>query len=182
MEQRSRNRFVLAAFALVFFGPLLTAYLLNSSGWRPEKTRNYGTLLEPVRNVAQSRVQLGDGTTFAWSDPQWHWTLLALPSGECRERCKASLADVMRMRLTLGRNAERLRVVYLGPALPQDSLPALAPLQSGTDVDGTFGEYRPKGEDSVALALVDPNGNLLLRHDAGFDVARVREDLSKVVH
>ena len=35
---------------------------------------------------------------------------------------------------------------------------------------------------SPALALVNPNGLLMLRYDADFDVARVRQDLVKVVH
>ncbi|HEX6832955.1 MAG TPA: hypothetical protein VF132_05425 [Rudaea sp.] len=182
MNRTTRNRLVLVAIAIVFFGPLLAAFVLNRSGWRPEKTRNYGTLIEPVRSVSSVSVKLADGSALTWSDPQWHWTLLALPGADCGSNCQSALGAVMRMRLTLGRNAERLRVIYLGPPLPADAAAALAPLQSGTDVSDRFAEYRPKGSDAVSLALVDPNGNLLLRHDAGFDVARVRDDLVKVVH
>lgn len=182
MTARNKNRLVLIAVLLVFAAPMIVAFLLNRSGWRPENTRNYGTLIDPVRDVSKVGVKLSDGSVFVWSDPQWHWTLLALPGGECKTSCQAALGALMRMRITLNRNAERLRVLYLGAPLPADVAAALAPMQAGADEQNAFAEFRPKSDDALALALVDPNGRLMLRIDSGFDVARVREDLMKVVH
>ncbi len=182
MESRKKNRLVLVALALVFFGPLTVAFVLTNAGWHPDKTRSYGSLIEPPIDVGKTAVTLTDATKLVWIDPQWHWTLLALAGPTCAEKCKEALAAVLRMRITLGRNAERLRVVYLGPALPPDMLSAWAALSGGVDDAGALNAYKPAAGDTLALALVNPNGLLILRHDAGFDVARVREDLVKVVH
>lgn len=170
------------ALVLVFFGPLLGALLLTNAGWHPEKTRSYGTLIEPPLDVSASSVTLTDASKLVWVDPQWHWTLLAIAGPTCAEKCKEALAAVLRMRITLGRNAERLRVVYLGPALPPDMLTAWAALSAGTNGSAALAAYKPSGDDTLALALVNPNGLLILRNDAGFDVGQVRQDLVKVVH
>jgi hypothetical protein len=42
--------------------------------------------------------------------------------------------------------------------------------------------YRPAAAGAVSLALVDPNGLLMLRYPEGYDAARLRQDVVKVVH
>ena len=182
VDKSKRSRLVLVAIMLVFAAPLVVAMLLNLTGWRPASTRNYGVLVEPPLDVSAAPVTLAGGGKLDWRDPQWHWTLVALSNGDCRDSCRARIADVLRMRLTLNRNAERLRVVYLGPPLPAPAVEALAPLLAGSDDNGLLSAYRPAAAGALALALVNPNGLLILRFDSDFDVARVRQDLVKVVH
>jgi hypothetical protein len=179
----TKGRLTFIAIVLVFAAPLGTALVLNLVGWHPEKTRNYGTLVEPPANVRDVPVTLADGARLDWRDPQWHWTLLALGSGECAGPCRSRLAELQRLRITLGRNAERLRIVYLGPALPSADAAALVPMQRGDDAGaGALAAYRPAEPGAVALALVDPNGLLMLRYAPGYDAARLRQDIVKVVH
>lgn len=179
---RTRNRWVLLGVAALFAAPILIALALNLSGWRPAGTRAYGTLIDPPRDVSGAPIALAHGGKLAWRNAQWQWTLLALPGSDCATQCQAALGNVLRMRATLGRNAERLRVIYLGPALPADTLAALAPLQSGSDEAGTFAQWRAGGDDALALVLVDPSGYLMLNYAQGFDVAGIRRDLPKVIN
>jgi hypothetical protein len=182
VNKANRSRLILTAIVLVFAAPLVVALLLYRTGWRPAVSRNYGVLVDPPVDISATPVTLAGGAKLDWRDPQWHWTLVALANGDCGESCQARLSDVLRMRLTLSRNAERLRVVYLGPPLPAPALQALTPLLAGSDDDDVLAGYRPATAGSPALALVNPNGLLILRYDADFDVARVRQDLVKVVH
>ena len=179
---RRRNRWMLIMIAALFAAPILIALALNWAGWRPAGTKAYGTLIDPPRDVSAAPVTLADGGKLAWRNPQWQWTLLALPGTNCAVQCQAALGDVLRMRATLGRNSERLRVIYLGPPLASDALTAFAPLQPGNDTADTFAAWRAKGDDTLALALVDPNGYLMLSYAQGFDVAGVRRDLPKVIN
>lgn len=181
MDKIRKGRLTFAAIVLVFAAPLLAALVLNLSGWRPAKTRNYGTLVQPPADVGAVAVTLADGTRLDWRDPQWHWTLLALANGDCAVACRTRLAELMRLRITLGRNAERLRIVYVGSPLPKADADALAPLQRGDD-GGALSAYRDAAPGGVALALVDPNGLLMLRYAAGYDAGRLREDIVKVLH
>lgn len=182
MDKRNRNRLVLVVIVLVFAAPIVTAFVLNAAGWRPAQTRNSGTLVEPPADVSAAKVTLADGAALQWRDPQWHWTLLALANGNCADACQTRLAELVRLRITLGRNAERLRIVYIGAAPPAAELGALAPLQAARDEDGRFAAYSPGEPGALALALVDPNGLLMMHYGAGYDAARLRQDIVKVLH
>jgi hypothetical protein len=182
MNRQNRNRLVLLAIVLLFAAPLLIAYVMNREGWHPQQTRNSGVLVEPPRDVNAVAVTLTDGSRLLWRDPQWHWTLLALAGAQCAQECRLRLDEALRMRLTLGRNAERLRLVYLGPPLPQADLAVRAPLQAGQDDAGVLAEYRARDTDALALALVDPNGLLMLRYPDGYSAQGLRSDIQKVLH
>jgi len=84
--------------------------------------------------------------------------------------------------LTLGRNAGRIRIVYVGPPLPAEMVAARAPLMTGSDTSNAFADYRARGEDSLALALVDPNGNLMMRYAEGYLALGLRDDVQRVFH
>jgi hypothetical protein len=182
VDNRNRNRIVLIAVALVFAAPIVSALLLNASGWRPANTRNSGTLVQPPLDIGNVTVTLADGSKLVWRDPQWHWTLLALGNGDCAQACQTRLAELVRMRITLNRNAERLRIVYLGAPLPAPASGTAAPLLTGSDDAGALAAYRPGAPGGLALALVDPNGLLMMRYATGYDAAALRGDIVKVVH
>jgi len=182
MTPKTKSRLTLLAVVALFATPMLVAFWLNAEGWRPHTTRNSGTLIDPPRDVSAVPVMLADGSALVWRDPQWQWSLLALPGTRCAERCRERLDEVLRMRLTLGRNAGRLRIVYLGPALPAELVAARAPLIAGTDTGDAFAAYHAQGEDVLALALVDPNGKLMMRYAQGYAALGVRDDLQRVFH
>jgi len=182
MNKQNRNRLALIALLLIFAAPLVIAYLMNRAGWHPQQTRNSGTLIEPPRDISTVAVRLTDGNQLVWRDPQWHWTLLALPGAHCAAQCQTRLDEVLRMRLTLGRNAERLRLLYLGPALTPEYVTARVPLLAGQDDAGAFAAYRAPGDDDIALALVDPNGLLMLHYPQGYSAQGLRSDIQKVLH
>jgi hypothetical protein len=182
VDSRNINRLVLIAIVLMFAAPIAVALLLNAAGWRPANMRNSGTLVQPPVDIGNVSVTLADGSKLVWRDPQWHWTLLALPNGECAQACQTRLAELVRLRITLNRNAERLRIVYLGVALPVSASAAAAPLLAGNDDNDALAAYRAGNPGELALALVDPNGLLMMRYAAGYDAALLRGDIVKVLH
>ena len=181
MKTQTKNRLVLIAVVLLFAAPLLIAYALNTQGWRPQNTRNSGTLVDPPLSVATAPVTITGGAKLVWRNPQWQWTLLALPGPHCETQCQTRMDELLRMRLTLGRNAERLRIVYLGPQVPLSSFNAAA-LLVGSDDAGTFARYRAQREDALALVLVDPNGVLMMHYADGYSAMGVRSDVQRVFH
>ena len=182
MNPQTRSRLVLVAIALVFAAPFLIAFWLNAEGWRPQQTRNSGTLVEPPRDITAVAVTLSDGSALSWRDPEYRWTLLALPGAQCAAACRARLDEMLRMRITLGKNMDRLRVVYIGALLPADFVTARSPLLAGRDDGGAFAAERAGGEDSLALALVDPRGLLMLRYADGYSAQGLRSDIPKVIY
>ena len=63
-------------------------------------------------------VQRIDGKPFAFRGHEAAWTLVALPGPDCAERCLRELDLVHRAQITLDKQADMVRLVYLG-APPQ---------------------------------------------------------------
>ena len=182
MKKSTRGRLMLVGIAVLFAIPLAAAFLLRAGGWQPQRTIQSGILVQPPHDVSAAPVALSDGARYAWQDPQYRWTLVMLPGTNCAQNCRTRLDEVLRMRITLGRNAERLRVLYLGPALPQDFLAARSPFAAGGDESGAFAFARPAGTDTLALALVDPRGQLMLRYADGYSAQGLRSDIMKIIY
>lgn len=182
MNKSNRGRLVLIGIAVLFAIPLAAAFLLRGSGWQPARTLQSGILMHPPRDMSAAPVTLADGSRYAWQDPQYRWTLVMLPGSACAQNCQTRLDEALRMRITLGRNADRLRVLYLGPALAPDFLAARKPLLAGRDDSGAFASVRAQGPDDLALALVDPRGQLMLRYAHGYSAQGLRSDVVKILY
>lgn len=182
MNRTTRNRLALIGIALVFAVPLAAAFLLRAGGWEPRKTMQSGILVHPARDVSATAVMLTDGERYPWQDSQFRWTLVMLSGTDCAQSCQARLDEALRMRITLGRNADRLRVLYIGSQLPNGFAAARVPLQIGREDSGTFAFARPSGTDQLTLVLVDPRGQLMLRYADGYSAQGLRRDITKILY
>ena len=174
-------RRMLILIVALFAAPILIAYLLNAAGWRPTGMRNYGTLVEPPRDLTQARFVLADGKALPWKDADWSWTLFALPGPDCTKRCLERIDELRRARLTLNQNAHRVRIVVLDASLPADALAPIKPVEGAHDVDAKLADLRPATPDDVAVALVDPHGFLILHYPAKYDGNLLRKDLARLI-
>jgi len=169
MDLRNQRRLQAVVIVGIFAASMIGAAVMMASGWSPP-TRSYGTQIRPERDLAQMPVRLVDGKPFAFHAKDAAWTLVALPG------------PVHRAQITLDKQADMLRLVYLG-APPQgaaaegfDKVWTLAATPSQALED-----FRAKTPDSVSAVLVTPGGKAMLSYPAGFDPTRLREDLKKAV-
>jgi hypothetical protein len=179
---RPAGRGKLILIGLVFLAPILAAGFLTMSGWQPTGKGN-GLPIVPQRTLADVRVDLAKGGQYAWRDPsEPRLTLVALPGPNCAEQCLDTLARMRNARITLNQNADRLRLLYLGPAPTAANADAVMPAwQVGNDVDNKLAEFRPTEPDTVAAVFVESNTTALAHYPAGFDPSGLRKDLQKVV-
>jgi hypothetical protein len=182
MNKRTKSRLTLLAVVALFAIPLIAAFVVRSSGWHPSETRNTGTLVEPPRDITGIATTTAGGAPFHWKDPQFHWTLVMLPSTNCAAKCMERIDEAFRMRITLGRNAERLRIVYIGPKQADNFFAARAPLIDLSDPSDALADYRARKDDSLALALVDPQGLLMMRYPDGYSAQGLRSDITRIIY
>jgi hypothetical protein len=180
MTPRTRNRIGLILILLLFAAPLLTAYVLNASGWRPAGSRNYGTLIEPPQDLTAAHIVYDDGKPIEWKNEDWSWTIFAIPGPACAKACMERIDELRRVRLTLNQNAFRARVVVLAN-VDANALAALKPVRSARDVDEKLASLRPTGTDEVAVAFADPHGFLVVRYPVGYDGSKLRKDLARLI-
>ena len=176
-------RFKLLLIMAVFAAPILAAGLLTLGGWQPSGKAN-GQPVTPQRNFAEEnlRVTVPDGTAWAWRAHEPQLTLVALPGPGCAAQCLDTLTKMAAARITLNRNAPRLRLLYVGEAPVEAGRDGMKNYwKLGADADGKLGAWRPAAPDSVAALLIESNGTALAYYPAGFDPTGLRKDLQKVI-
>lgn len=177
------GRLKLLLIMAVFAAPILAAGLLTLSDWQPSG-KAYGQPVTPQRNFAQEnlRVTLADGTAWTWRADEPQLTLVALPGPGCAAQCLDTLTKMAAARITLNRNAPRLRLLYVGEAPAEAERDGIKNYwKLGKDADGKLAAWRPAAPDSVAALLVESNGTALAFYPAGFDPTGLRKDLQKVI-
>jgi hypothetical protein len=176
-----------ALLALVFFAPLLFAFLLYyGMTWRPVARVNHGELIDPARPLPPLPVTRIDGeATSALSDK---WSILYFDDGACDSACLAALDSTRTVRLALGRDAMRVQRVFLfrGRCCSAALASAQPDLFVASAEDAAGAKIRallPADGNAPApqINLVDPHGNLLMRYPP--DAARLGmlEDLKRLL-
>mgnify|MGYP002787369505 CR=1 FL=1 len=166
----------LVILALVCIAPMLASYALYYL-WRPGEAKNYGELLQttPVPEIAQA----ADNGPFAALKGKW--TLLMVDAPACAKPCADKLWQMRQLRLTQGKEMERMTRLWVvdgdGPpdaarlaeyegtiALPAAQIPGLMRLLR-------------EGDPTAHLYVIDPLGNLMMRFPKDPDLNRVKKDL-----
>jgi hypothetical protein len=180
MDPRNKKRAQLVMLFALFFAPMLVAAVLALTGWMPG-TRSYGEGIIPQRSVIDVPVELAEGGHLEWRDPEWRWSLVALPGKQCGAVCLKQLDMVHRARISLNQNAKRVRLVYLGePPSGADAEIVMPAWTVGRDIENKFSEWVPKVDDGLALVMVKPDGTALTFYRDGFEASGMRKDLAKV--
>ena len=185
---RRRNRNMLVALFVLFFGGMLVAGLLRFSGWRPEGIRNKGEMLQPYGDLRGYTPTLANGGAYGWKDEPRIWRIVAMPR-DCdttrATECTRLLADFDKVWRLMTKDADRVHVLWAGAVPPGAKVPDEVRLVRADDGlraglarwDITPDESR-RGD---AAWLVDPNGFVVLRYAPGFDPGDLRSDLARLL-
>ena len=180
---RRRNRNMLVALFVVFFGGMLLAGLLRFSGWRPEGTKNKGELLQPYGDLREYAPTLANGATYGWKDEPRIWRIVAMPR-DCdttrAAECVRMLADFDKVWRLMTKDADRVHVLWAGAMPPGAVVPEEVRMVRADDgLRAGLVRWDDAGGD--AAWLVDPNGFVVLRYAPGFDPGDLRTDLARLL-
>lgn len=177
------SRLKLLLIMLVFAAPIIVALVLTFAGWQPSGKAN-GQPVTPQRNFAaeQLPISLSNGDTWEWRAKEPQLTLVALAGPGCAKQCLDVLTKMAAARITLNRNAPRLRLLYVGRP-PADAAASGMTVywKLGQDPMGVLAPFTPTTPDSVTALLVESDGTALSFYPAGFDATGLRKDLQKVI-
>ena len=181
-KPHSGRKLTLALIVLVCTLPVAASYLVYYF-WPPQSRMNYGTLIEPRPFPAASLASL-DGPGFSLDELKGRWVMLQVDSSRCPESCRRKLYQMRQVRLTQGRDMDRIERVWLirdtGPVDPE-----LLREYAGTHIaraDAAAISALPAEHDANAhIYLIDPLGNLMLRFPANADPSRMKKDLERLL-
>jgi len=193
-EHPKRGRLKMLLLAGLFLAPVVGAYLLYGSGWRPDHTGNYGELIQPARPIADVTVQTLAGEQFGTHDLRGKWTLIYFGPAECLKPCTANLYKMHQIHMAQGKEAKRIRRVFVvTDPRSLDLLRNTIKDYPGTEViHGSSATIEslarqfvvPAGsplENLHRIYLIDPLGNFMMSYPADADPTGIRKDVTRLL-
>lgn len=182
---RRHNRGILLIVLAMFFGGMLVAGALRFSGWRPHGMKNKGEMLQPYGDLRGYSPTLADGTPYAWKDSPRTWRIVAMPQdcdGARREACTRLLGDLDKVWRLMGRNADRVHVLWAGaPPVDVSTLREVHLIRADERLRSVLVRSGKDTAGGDPVWLVDPNGFVVLRYAAGSDPGDLRGDLARLL-
>ncbi len=186
-EVRKRTHWTLFLVLAVCAAPMVLSYLTYYV-IKPEGRTNYGALIDPrAYPIPDLGTAALDGKPAALQDYAGKWILLQADSADCQKACKDKLYWQRQVRLTQGKDMERIERVWL----VTDDAPLETVLMK--EYDGThilrvdpkkLSAWLPADQDtSVAdhIYVIDPLGNLMMRFPKDPDPNKIKRDITKLL-
>ena len=171
-EARRRGRQVLLIIAALFFLPVAISFALYYGKlWRPAGSSSKGELIQPPRPLEARGLRLPDGGSASPEVLKEKWSLIYIGDGACDDACQTALVFGRQSRLALNNEMTRVQRIFLATAhccatdYFASQQPGLIALDaSSPEAQALLGQF--PGDRQHSLYIVDPLGNLLMRHDA----------------
>ncbi len=189
-QAKTKSRTYMLALFAVFFGPLFFAmwlfYVPNS--WLNASTQNHGTLIQPAKPMDSFKIVNTKGDTWDKSQFIGKWTLLYVGDEDCDLYCEASLFKMRQVRLTLGRDSQRVERKYIGidRQKNKNSIETILKNYPGMQVKW-FEEAKSQNVMSEFdlhrkhIYLIDPLGNLMMRYTIDATSKGMKKDLKRLL-
>ena len=152
---------------------------------------NSGELLDPVFSLTEFSYQSTEGKTFSNKEVEKVWTLLQFVEGECDETCSESLYNTRQMRISFGKDIDRVdRVAVVSGVVEGESNqrmwashPDLTVLiGTGNGMGRQIRDHVPEfNRSSNDIYLLDPLGNVVMRFPASLEVKLMKKDIKKLL-
>lgn len=185
-QQLRRARLKMLAILLVCAAPVIASYLAYYV-IKPSGRVNYGALIEPQRDLSALPVAPLDGAATSLAHYRGKWLLVAIAPGACDKACTDHLYALRQIRLTTGKDRDRIERVLLVDDAGTPSAEVM------TEYEGTVvARVQPSlversfpaeegARPSDHLYVIDPLGNLMMRFPRNVDLNRMKKDVAKLL-
>ena len=186
-DSRAQGRRTLIIIAAVFLVPVVVAFsLYYGKIWRPANSSSKGELIDPARPLAVAGLRHADGSPAGPGVLSGKWTLIYIGDGRCDETCRKALVFGRQSRLALNNEMSRVQRVFLATAnccdndyFAREQAGLVALDASSPEASALLAQFPAQRETS--LFIVDPLGNLMMRHDASHTSKDLLTDLKKLL-
>ena len=182
----ARGQSKLLLVILVCLAPVVASYITYYY-IHPETRTNYGELIEQ-RPLPALHLHELDGRNFDESALKGKWSFVMVADAACDKACEDKLYHMRQVRLTTGKERDRVQRIWLIPDA------GLLSTQIIREYDGTLmlradpaeiARWLPAAPGDVVtdhIFVVDPLGNLMMRFPKDADPNRTKRDISKLLN
>lgn len=171
-DARARGRRNMLLIAALFFVPVMAVFAMYYGGlWAPKGSSAKGELVHPARPLEIAGLVHVDGKPAGPEVFANKWTLLYMGDGRCDDACKTALTYGRQTRIAVGKDMDRVQRVLLDTSDQVDHAYMDSEQKGLVIIDATSPEAQKMlaqfpGDHVHSLYIVDPLGNLMMRHDA----------------
>lgn len=185
-KSSSAGRWKFFAILAICVAPVLASYLMYYVV-KPQGRTNYGDLLDPQRPVEGLEVAPAEGGQTTLLASKGRWVMVTIAGQGCLQACADQLYVVRQVRLTAGKERDRVdRVLLLTDDTPLS--PALLAEHQGLVVHRLrvpaperWFPAEPGGRPEDHVYVIDPLGNVMMRFPKSADPSRMKKDLAKLL-
>jgi hypothetical protein len=171
-DARPRGQRNVLLVASIFFVPVIVVFALYYGGlWSPSGTSAKGELIHPARPLEVAGLRLPDGKPAGIEAFQGKWSLIYIGDGACDEACRTALTYGRQTRLAAGKDMDRVQRLFITTAnccnqeyLGREQQGLVLLDASSPEAQKLLAQF--PGDRAKSLFVVDPLGNLMMRHDA----------------
>jgi len=195
-----KNRRTLLLLIAISVLPIVSAYYLIKSGWRPATTGNYGELVQPAKpiesiDIVRYDVKFSRSESIEFSDFRRKWSLVYFGEANCPQACQDSLYKMKQIQQSVKtKHHDRIQRIFIlthsksASALP-DSVTQdyklqviTGPGKSLANLDKQFTlSFGSPRSGLNRIYIVDPLGNLMMSYPVDADPSKMRKDLSRLL-
>lgn len=188
-ETRPRGRLQAALVALTFLGSLGIAFFLYYGlEWVPGADAAHGELIHPAHSLEAFRGTRLDGGDYGLKDLEGQWNMVFVHTGRCGDACQESMYRLRQVRLTFGKDMERLnRVMFIEEGTDAHGIREVIEAHPDLSVVRAEGDLLSQLRHGVGqeventVLLVDPLGNLMMRYPIDFELKGLQGDLKRLL-
>ena len=187
-RKQQSSRWKLFAVIAVCASPVIASYL-TFYVIKPTGRTNYGDFItSDVRSLPTDIASTTlDGQPMPLKNLEGKWIMLHVDNGACNELCKSKLYDMRQLRLTQGRERDRIERVWL----ITDDAPIDTVLMR--EYDGTrmlranaaaVAKWLPTATGTAStdhLYMIDPVGRLMMRFPKDANASKIKKDIGKLL-
>lgn len=186
-EVRKRTHWTLFLVIAVCAAPMILSYFTYYV-IKPQSRTNYGDLLDPrAHPMPALTLTTLDGQPASLQQYAGKWIMLHADRGACDKPCVDKLFWQRQVRLTQGKDMERIERVWL----VTDDAPLDITLMK--EYDGTrilrvdraqLDAWLPVAQGTAVtdhLYMIDPLGNLMMRFPKDPDANKIKRDITKLL-
>ncbi len=180
----ARSRVTLLLIVAFFAVPAALAWILNFGGdYVPQATANNGTLVQPVQPVVADLYVDAAGAALATDFFLGEWVMVYHLTGPCTEVCQQTLYKMRQVRLTQGKNIDRIKRLLV---VDDAAKPAwISEVQTHYPGLVLVRPTQPKGAQQFVagdhIYLVDPLGNLMMDYAPAVKPRGMIKDLERLL-
>ena len=183
----SKGRRVLWIVIAMCAAPMIFSYLTYYV-IKPQGRTNYGDLIDPrAYPIPELGLTALDGKSATLDQFKGKWILLQVNGADCQKACADKLYYMRQLRLTQGKEMERVERVWL--VTDKEPLETVLMRQyEGTNILRVDAEklaaWLPVDAGTGAadhFYMIDPLGNLMMRFPKDADANKIKKDLSKLL-